>query len=255
MNGFARILLPLMLTLPSIALAEESLDNTAASTPAVIESTQAAQDVPLELNPASKFWQAARPVHMEKDHEGKLVAAYKTEVRIRWTKKNLYLLYVCPYEDLHLKPSPDTLKETNELWNWDVAEVFLGSDFGDIQRYKEFEVSPQGEWLDLDIDLHKPHHEDGWTWNSGFQVKARIDSKKHVWYAAMRIPFTSIDQRPPVAGNTLRINLFRSQGSHQQAVTWQPPMSKTFHVPERFGLLRLVKSTIENDKHSLARVP
>ena len=47
-------------------------------------------------------------------------------------------------------------------------------------------MSPQGEWVDLDIDLAKPHHEDGWTWNSGFVVAARIDSAAKIWYGAMR---------------------------------------------------------------------
>jgi hypothetical protein len=164
-------------------------------------------------------------------------------VRTRWTKTNLYFLFTCPYEELHLKPSPNTQKETNELWNWDVAEVFVGSDFANIKRYKEFEISPQGEWVDLDIDLNKPHHEDGWTWNSGFEVKARIDEGRHIWYGAMRIPLAAIDPRSPIAGNRMRINLFRSQGppSHQQAVTWQSPMKESFHVPERFGLMRLVE--------------
>jgi len=37
-------------------------------------------------------------------------------------------------------------------------------------------------------------------------------------------------------------NLFRSQGpSPQTQVTWQAPMSDRFHVPERFGLLKLLK--------------
>ena len=48
--------------------------------------------------------------------------------------------------------------ETNELWNWDVAEVFIGSDFKNIRRYKEFEVSPQAEWVDLDVNLDAPRH-------------------------------------------------------------------------------------------------
>jgi hypothetical protein len=171
------------------------------------------------------------------------VPRYRTEVRTRWTKNNIYFLFVCPYQQLYLKPSPTPQQETNQLWNWDVAEVFLGSDFKDIQRYKEFEVSPQAEWIDLDIDLHKPHHEEGWTWNSGFEVRARIDPTAHIWYAAMRIPYSAIDSRPAAGGNTLRINLFRSEGppSHQQAVTWQPPLKETFHVPERFGLIRLVE--------------
>ncbi|MGH9493974.1 MAG: sugar-binding protein, partial [Candidatus Sulfotelmatobacter sp.] len=131
----------------------------------------------------------------------------------------------------------------NKLWNWDVAEVFIGSDFDNIRRYKEFEVSPRGEWVDLDIDLSRPHHEDGWKWNSGFKSSARIDKDKRIWYAAMKISFSAIDTRPAGAGNTFRINLFVSQGppGNHQEVTWRAPMQETFHVPERFGLIRLVE--------------
>jgi hypothetical protein len=122
------------------------------------------------------------------------------------------------------------------------SEVFLGSDFQDIRRYKEFEVSPQGEWIDLDIDLHKPHHEEGWVWNSGFQVAARIDRAEKIWYAAMRIPFAAIAPVPPRSGMEFRMNLFRGEGppSKWQSIAWQPPLTGTFHTPERFGLLRLV---------------
>ena len=189
------------------------------------------------------------PCTWRKIVSGRVVPRYRTEVRTRWTKSNLYFLFVCPYEKLHLKPAPNNQRETNELWNWDVAEVFIGSDFTNIKRYKEFEISPQGEWVDLDIDLSKPHHEDGWTWNSGFEAKARIDEGTHTWYGAMRIPLPAIDARSPVVGNTMRINLFRSQGSppHQQEVTWQPPMKDSFHVPERFGLIRLVERPAEKE--------
>ncbi len=210
---------------------------------AVVKSAYANEDVALQLDPGGAFWRASPAAYMEKDGFGKLVPHYRTEIRTRWTKENLYFLFICPYEELHLKPDPNTTEETNQLWNWDVAEVFVGADFGDIQRYKEFEVSPQGEWIDLDVNLHNPHHEEGWTWNSGFQALARIDPKKHVWYAGMRIPWSAIDTRTPAPGNKLRLNLFRSQGppGHAHEITWQPPLSKTFHVPERFGLLELVK--------------
>jgi len=215
---------------------------TATNQTAVIKSKYASEDVQLQLDPEAAFWKASVPVFMESDSFGKPVPGFRTEVRTRWTKSNLYFLFICPYEQLHLKPAPNTQQETNELWNWDVAEVFLGSDFKDIQRYKEFEISPQGEWVDLDIDLHKPHHEDGWTWNSGFQVLAKIDAQQHIWYGAMRIPFSAIDPQPPAAGTTFRINLFRSQGppGHSHSITWQAPMTKTFHTPERFGLLKLI---------------
>jgi len=213
-----------------------------AATPTV-KSAWAETDTQLDTNPASQFWRAALPVYMEKDIHGNPVPKYRTEVRTRWTKQNLYFLFICPYQQLNLKPDPQTSAETNKLWNWDVAEVFIGSDFRDIKRYKEFEVSPQGEWIDLDIDLNKPHHEDGWIWNSGFHVSARIDRDAHIWYAAMRIPYSAVDTRPATAGNVLRLNLFRSEGpsTNRHEITWQAPMADTFHVPEKFGLLMLVK--------------
>src|SRR5882672_9036683 len=153
-----------------------------------IESMKADNDVVLTTDTSSSFWQSARAVYAEKDTYGRPLPRYRTEIRSRWTKNNLYFLFICPYESLYLKPNPAVSTETFQLWDWDVAEVFIGSDFHNIRRYKEFEVSPQGEWIDPDIDLTTPHHEDGWKWNSGFQVSTRIDRAAHVWYGAMRIP-------------------------------------------------------------------
>lgn len=215
-----------------------------AADPGVFMSVRASHDVALETNPKSAFWQGSKPIYIVNDNWGKPVPGYKTEVFSRWTKDNLYLLYVCPYEKLHLKPNPSTTTETNKLWNWDVAEIFIGSDFQNIRRYKEFEISPQGEWVDLDINLDNPHHEDGWKWNSGIQVKARIDRQHKIWYGAMKIPFRAIDPQAPHAGTVLRANLFRMQGppGDQKSLTWQPTMSKTFHTPEHFGRLVLADS-------------
>jgi hypothetical protein len=209
----------------------------------IIKSNWADSDPNLDTNPASLFWRDSPPTYMDADPRGKSDPGYRTEIRTRWTAKNLYFLFICPYEELDLKPNPIRSAETNELWNWDVAEVFIGTDFTDIRRYKEFEMSPQGEWIDLDIDLSKPRHEDGWKWNSEFHVSARIDEAAHVWYGAMKIPYSAIDNRPAAQGNLLRINLFRSQGpaSARHQIAWASPMSDSFHVPERFGLLKLVK--------------
>ena len=232
MNGFLKILV-LFFAYSSLAW---SGDQT-------MESTWAESDPRLDTNPRSSFWQGSLPIYMDADAHGKSDPKYRTEIRTRWTRQNLYFLFICPYQDLNLKPNPNTTSETDELWNWDVAEAFIGADFNQIRRYKEFEISPQGEWIDLDIDLDKPHNGAGWTWNSGFAVSARIDKAAHVWYGAMRIPYSAIDTRPAAAGNVLRINLFRSQGpaSDRHQIAWQAPMSESFHVPERFGLLKLVK--------------
>jgi hypothetical protein len=207
------------------------------------ESKRADRDTTaVDTDPQSAFWRLAPAVFMENDGRGNPVPGYRTEVRSRWTDGNLYFLFVCPFQRLNLKPDPKTQEETNELWKWDVAEVFIGSNFQNIRKYKEFEVSPQGEWVDLDIDLDAPRHEDGWVWNSGFQAAARIDRAANVWYAFMRIPYGSVDTRPAAAGNTLRINCFLSEGARpdHKSLSWQPTGRPTFHAPEAFGSLKLV---------------
>ncbi len=215
-----------------------------AADPEVFESRNASGDVALSTDPSSAFWKDSGVTYAEQGKNGESVGRYRTEIRSRWTKDNLYFLFVCPYETLYLKPQPRTSTETYQLWDWDVAEVFLGTDFKNIRQYKEFEISPQGEWIDLDIDLTNPHHEDGWTWNSGFAVMARVDHETRVWYGAMRIPFSALGVSTPKSREEFRINLFRSQGPPSQRVqiAWRPTMRETFHVPERFGVLRLTGS-------------
>jgi Carbohydrate family 9 binding domain-like len=234
-----------VLTICVLVLFSAVTTSAASDDNGVFESNRSAADVPLSTDPALPFWRAARPIYADRGPLGQSEPPYRTEIRSRWTEKNLYFLFVCPYQELNLKPSPATSTETYGLWNWDVAEVFIGSDFENIRHYKEFEISPQGEWIDLDIDLTSPHHEDGWKWNSGFAVAARIDAAAKVWYGAMRIPISALQDRPPSAGEGFRVNLFRSQGpaASRVQITWQPTMSSTFHVPEKFGILRLVDAS------------
>lgn len=235
MNGLTKGAL-LLMAVGIVAAAPTTTGRT------VARSNFASAEVTVDADPASEFWAGAAIIYADSDPQGRKVPAYRTKVLSRWTNENLYFLFVCPYEELNLKPDPQTSTETNQLWNWDVAEVFIGSDFKNIKHYREFEVSPQGEWIDLDVDLNKPHHEEGWVWNSGFQVSARIDRARRVWYGAMRIPYSSIDSRPAKSGNVFRVNFFRSQGprSHMQQIAWRAPMANSFHRPERFGLLKLV---------------
>jgi hypothetical protein len=210
----------------------------------VILSRYSEKDFELTADPEEPHWKNVTGVLAEGDRYGKPVPGHRTEIRSRWTAGNVYFLFVCPYEELYLKENPSTTTETNQLWNWDVAEVFVGSDFERIWQYKEFQVSPQGEWVDLDIDRKNPLPEAGWRWNApGFAVKARIDATKKIWYGEMRIPITSIDARPPKEGLEMRINFYRIQGppSNKKHIAWQPVHAPSYHTPERFGRIRLVK--------------
>ena len=205
--------------------------------PAVLHSARARADQSLTADPTSDFWAAAPPVHTTRDVFGAPAGLGDTEVRSRWTPESIYLLFICPFERLNLKPGPVTDRETPSLWQWDVAEAFIGVIGAGGVRYREFEISPQAEWLDLDINCGEgdlEHHAD---WNSGVQVRARIDYDRRIWYGAMRIPTAALGALAARAGDRLPIGLFRTAGQAPgtKLVSWQPTYRRSFHVPEAFG--------------------
>ena len=196
-------------------------------------------------DPESAFWQGIRGVVIDKSVLGPAVPMYRAEVRSRWTSEFVYFLFIGPYQKLTLNPDPDTIKETYRLWEKDCFEVYLGADSAHPNRYREFQMSPQGEFLDLDIDSTraKPGFNGEDKWNAGMMVKARIDEKNKIWYGEMRIPIAAVDGRPAQAGHEMRINLFRQDGAPPDRIflAWQPPGVWNPHHPEKFGILRLVR--------------
>lgn len=230
------LFVPLLVSL--LVIAEVATDDAK-----LARSFRAEKDFALTADPQTEVWKNIKGIIAEQGRHGEIVPNHRTEIRSRWTKDNLYFLFICPYEQLHLRPNPSTTTETDHLWDWDVAEVFIGTDFSDIRRYREFQVSPQGEWVDLDINRNTqpPRHEV--PWNSGFEVKARLDRESKIWYGEMRIPLKRIEPRAPKAGLEMRINFYRCQGAPPQRalINWQPVNNNSFHTPEAFGRLRLVE--------------
>jgi hypothetical protein len=208
-------------------------------------SYQADKDVEPTADPDSPFWKDVRGVTIERSVLGPLMPQSRAEVRSRWTRDYAYFLFIGPYQKLTLNPKPDTTNETYRLWEKDCFEVYLGADFERTNRYREFQMSPQGEFLDLDIDStrDRPGFNAEQNWNSGMTVKARVDEKKKIWYGEMKIPIASVDKRPAQPGNEMRINLYRQDGvpPNRDFLAWQPPGVWNPHHPEKFGILRLVK--------------
>lgn len=220
--------------------ARSSGDAASRTESGVITSLGMAGDVALTASPTAPHWADVPAVMIDRDYLGAPIPGRPTEVRSRWTRTHLYLLYTCPYDALYLKADPDVSAETPRLWNWDVAEAFIGWDTANITRYKEFQVSPQGEWVDLDIDRADASAQQGMAWNSGFEVRAHVDEAARVWYGEMKIPFAAIDPRGPERGRTLRTGLYRIAGPDPRTFyAWQPTGQRNFHVPEAFGTLRL----------------
>lgn len=199
-------------------------------------------DLPLTADPAQAPWRNIPPVVAAQDRYGKALPAARTEIRSLWTERHLYFLFASHYEHMHLQKPAKPKEESWGLWDYDVVEVFIGWDPSRIHAYKEFEVSPQGEWVDLDIDRSRKPPAVDWTWNSGFEFQTRVEPNKKIWFCEMRIPWKSIDPRPPAAGNVLRLNLYRIEGPppRRKFIAWSPVFNESFHTPERFGTLQLI---------------
>lgn len=215
----------------------------AADGPGVIESRRASQDFNLTADPEAPQWKGVAGVTAARNYLNEPIPGPPTEFRSRWTEQTLYLLFICPYDELNLKPDPNPAEETPRLWNWDVGEAFIGTDFDHIGHYKELQVSPQSEWVDLDINRDDRKAEVGMAWNSGYKVKGRIDRERHIWYGEMAIPMAALGVGRAAAGTEMRIGLYRIAGSgeNKRFYAWQPTGQKSFHVPQAFGRLRLVK--------------
>jgi hypothetical protein len=225
---------PALLLFPLFVMAQS--DNVALSRYLI-------KDIALNTEADSPLWKDSPAVFAGAGPMNQPAPGYRTQIRSRWSEKYLYFLFICPYETLYLLPNPTTAAETNKLWDHDVAEVFIGGDFNNIWQYRELQVSPQGEWVDLDIDRKQQRPGGGWKWNSGYEVQARIDKEKKTWYGAMKIPIESINGGAAKEGAEYRANFYRIQGPPPDRVfiAWRPTGQSTYHVPEKFGILRLTK--------------
>jgi len=201
----------------------------------------------LSLDPGGEIWKNAAMQSMSKDCSRKIdYRNIKSSIRAFWTDQDLYLLFQCPYRFLNLFLPADNSKAHVGLWDRDVVEMFLGDDWTNIRHYREFEIAPTGDWIDLAIDLDQPHNDH--RWRSGWTTKARIDEKEKTWYAAARIPLSAVSSKPVEDGTKWRMNLYRIDGlgadPQRHFLCWQPTCVQNRdpnHVPEHFGTLIFAK--------------
>ena len=169
----------------------------------------------------------------------------KTEGASLWSDKYVYFAFWCKYEELNVYKGENPAKERWELWERDVVEVFLNPEPKKVNHYYEFEVAPNNQWLDLEIDLDKKPFNDA-GWNSGFEHAVRLDEKQHLWMCEMRIPLEVMKaQLSP--GAQWRANFYRAEGSgpdeRRSLLAWSPVVARdeAFHNPSRFGIIRFVR--------------
>lgn len=216
------------------------------SSDAHINAKRAAADFTPDGNLSKQAWKDVNWAEFSRDMSGKANHPEQaTRIASIWTDKYIYFAFSCKYDALNVFEGEDSSKERWELWNRDVAEVFLNPQPERQLHYYEFEVAPNNQWIDLEITRgEKPNHDA--SWNSGFEHATLVDGVNHIWTAEMRIPLASMGVPEAKPGTEWRANFFRAAGkgadTQRTFLAWSTiPEGTTFHVPGRFGILRLVK--------------
>jgi len=127
------------------------------------------------------------------------------------------------------------------LWKEDVFEVFL-SPLPEPTVYYEFEVNPLGALFDARVTSPEGRRETmtaDVAWNcQGFGARVRVRPDR--WSALLTIPLRSMD--PEGNARLWRANFYRiDRGETDEYSAWRPTLQSPpdFHVPARFGTLRL----------------
>jgi hypothetical protein len=191
--------------------------------------------------PGTHAWALAQPVRFTSDWQGKYAdSARETEVRVLWTNEYLYFRFRCRYRTLTVFEDSDSNGRRDHLWDRDVAEVFLQTDASQPRRYWEFEISPNGMWIDLDISPDGKRDPD-----SGMKSRVVLDQSDKIWTAELALPmglFSNILE----SCQEWRVNFFRVEGATEPRFysSWRPTYTPepNFHVPEVFGTLRFQKA-------------
>ena len=186
--------------------------------------------------PAQSSWGRTAPVRFNADWQGRNDdAGRETEVRLLWTPEILFLRFRARYRSITVFSDSEANGRRDQLWDRDVAEAFLQPDRSNPRRYKEFEVSPNGFWIDLDIAPGEKR-----DLKSGLKRRVILDEAGKVWTAELAIPMECLVARfdPAVEWH---VNFYRVEGAKEPRfyAAWRPTGTPVpnFHVPEAFGEL------------------
>jgi len=222
--------------LPPLLMSQEKSQACSTGADTVI-AARVTREIPLDARHPAPEWESATPVSFCQDWQGKNVdPARQTQVRVLWTPKTLFLRFECRYRELFVFDDSDPNGRRDHLWDRDVAEAFLQPDPSRPPYYREFEISPNGMWIDLDIfpgglsDL-----------KSGLERSVWLDKERGTWAAELAIPTKALAPKFDPAA-VWRANFYRVEGPTEPRFysAWQATNTPqpNFHVPAVFGKLR-----------------
>jgi hypothetical protein len=186
----------------------------------------------------NKSWKKAAEVLIDKYWSGENAPRGRHfKAKLLWSKTALYVRFEANQtEPLVVSEKPNLKTKTRGLWERDVCEIFLAPNREEPRKYFEFEIAPNGEWIDLGIFQKPDERITDWDYDSGMRSATRIEKDKIVM--AIKVEWKAFGKTPR-AGDVWLGNIFRCVGSGETRgyLAWRPTFTKepSFHVPEKFG--------------------
>jgi len=182
--------------------------------------------------------------------------AMKTEAKLLWDKKNLYVGFDNTDDDVWTSLD----KRDDKLWTQEADELMIDAD-GNGRTYIELQVAPNGNIFDTYLPERRRYEDTvdpklkPYSWNSKMVAKVHVDGTLNKrddtdkgWTTELAIPLEDVKglddksavRLPPEPGDVWRFNMYRMdvpKGRPQQAAAWSPPLVGDFHALDRFGEL------------------
>jgi hypothetical protein len=207
-------------------------------------ATRAAKPVKVDGKLDDEVWSKAPSSGLFVDTLTGGPATQKTEAKVAYDDKNLYIAFVCDDEDIWSAFK----KRDDKLWTDEAVEVFLDAN-ADGKDYVELQVNPHNAVFDSYLPAYRQNQND---WNSKIKTAVVVDGtvdnhddKDKRWTVEMAIPWVdakgkgTYELKVPAVGSVWRVNFFRmdlpSKTKKQQAAGWSPPLVGDFHKLDRFG--------------------
>lgn len=192
----------------------------------------------------NKVWKRAGEVLVGKYWSGKDAPKDRQfKAKILWSDTAVYIRFEANQnEPLIVSEKPNLTTKTKGLWDRDVCEIFLAPKKDEFRKYFEFEIAPNGEWIDLGIHQKPDERITDWDYMSGMKSAALIEKGKVTM--AIKIEWSAFGKTPKT-GDVWLGNIFRCIGKDPTRgyLAWSPTGTKepSFHVPEKFGEFEFVK--------------
>ena len=187
------------------------------------------------------FWRAADWQEVGAQWNGKGAdPRWQTRFATRWTPNFIYFAFQTRFVELTMVDQPNLDTRTHELWKKeDVVEIFLNPDIRFPNRYKEFELSPSSQWIDIEVNQDEGYK--NFEWTSGMNCRSIVERAQKQWLAEFRVPLRSLGLVGTPPGRQVPLNAYRIELKSKLYLAWSPTYTPQpdYHVPSRFGRMVL----------------